>query len=85
MNKAGALRELARQFERDTSFTAYTCLAVRAVDREAGADYEAVFFGRGDEKASTEVELWNMLPGKLRDMRVLMLCFAAAMAETGDL
>lgn len=89
---AAALREIARQFEEDgqcsipnsrRSVITFTCNAVESfVGEELRQSYEQAF-GFDKEKNRNERELWKSR--HVTDLRALMLCFAAAMAETGDL
>ena len=78
---AGLLRDLAQSYERFGG--GFTCCAVeRLCGRAVRAGYADVFlfdrFGGGNEQ-----ELWDS--DDYRNIRILCLCFAAAMAETGDL
>lgn len=80
--RAKQLRALARAFERGSHSDEFTCVAVRATcGRETKAAYVATF----ELDCVNERKLWDMPPRRKLDMRVTMLCFAAAMAETGDL
>ncbi len=84
---ARALRALARRYERGEVECSFTCLNV---DYEIGYDvrvaYETAFgFGRIDRHTPNDTELWNMDQYERHEIRILLLCFAAALAETGDL
>jgi hypothetical protein len=93
MNKkelAAKLRALARDYEvRADSVLRFTCNKVTH-DIGCGAGYVyARLFGFHSDHTGNDTpnaqELWDS-PARVRqDLRVLMLCFAAAMAETGDL
>lgn len=85
VNEAQALRDLARQYELRGRgcHTEFTCTAVgEAISWDARVRYGRVF-EIGGYQADNAVDLWNARDK--RSLRVLMLCFAAAMAETGDL
>ena len=93
---AQRLRDIARQFERHGGIRIrrpmferrerFTC---NAVGNRCGRDIEDAYadiFGFAFYKSGgNEDILWNMCDVNMRDMRVLLLCFAAALAETGDL
>jgi hypothetical protein len=90
---AKTLRELARRQKICRVFgLSFTCNAVEnACNAEVRAAYEATFgfsptFGYRGAYEGNEIELWTQFHDDERnDIRVLLLCFAAAMAETGDL
>lgn len=79
---AEGFRELAKAAE-DRGGMDFTCNRVLfKLGREAEAAYKALYeFDRGEW--GNEFELWD-LPDQA-NVRVLMLCFAAALAEAGDL
>ena len=97
-NEAAAFRKLARTAEkiekdamqRDGAHQrAYyaaqrspSCFTCNEVEKHIGVDakrrYRDALISSGDE-----INLWNQLD--CPSIRVVMLCFAAAMAETGDL
>lgn len=77
---ANALREMARAYEAGGT-GGFTCLHIGS---ECGPLIRRAYedaFGFADN----EIELFNRSYEDIHEMRVLMLCFAAAMAETGDL
>lgn len=91
MNKrasAARFRALAREYERtgrisipSYGWTKFTCSAVWLRHSQAMSNaYEAMFFPNNSDDA---LSMWQS-PDKA-DIRVLALCFAAAMVETGDL
>jgi hypothetical protein len=83
---ARTLRNIARSFEKGTNFTSFTCKAVGAFT-DAREEY-ANLFGFGLWRTSeddNQDELWNMTEEKRHNLRVTLLCMAAALAETGDL
>src|SRR6185503_11591928 len=88
VNVAEALRAMAREYETTGQCNGglYSCYAVRdTFGREIGSRYADTFGIRTFHPECNDLKLWLMSDAEQRDMRVLMLCFAAAMAETGDL
>ena len=85
---AQVLRELARDYEQGVQYCSFSCINV---EEALGADvrhaYEQAFgFGTVGTTTANDKELWETEDQQsLRDRRILLLCFAAAMAETGDL
>ena len=90
---AAALRTLAvaRERRRELPYglhgwrtTRFTCLAIGAaahLGETARRAYEDMFEFRGETENAND--LWTS--DDVDDRRVLLLCFAAALAETGDL
>jgi hypothetical protein len=90
---AAAFRRVAEQFAEhlhagyEHGVTQYSCCAVgHGVGYSAEESYRQLFAQRAEES-----DLWWVSARRKRsiedrtNLRVLMLCFAAAMAETGDL
>jgi hypothetical protein len=87
MANAQKLRELARDYERETRL-GFTCNAVKsACGPEVLRRYKACFdFGwiaHEEHSSENEQALWN--DPDCHEIRILLLCFAAALADTGDL
>ena len=84
--RAGQLRSLARAFEQGTK-EGFTCLHVEdALGADVRRAYEQAYeFGTICVTSENDHELWSMDDLTRRERRILLLCFAAAMAETGDL
>jgi hypothetical protein len=84
---ARALRGLAQDYERGNMAFSFTCLNIDdQIGYETRVGYEDTFgFGRIDNHTSNDQELWNMAQAERHELRILLLCFAAALAETGDL
>jgi hypothetical protein len=87
---AATLRRLAREYEkRGTSRGIYSCNSIYFAlgEEKANAYGDAFEFGLlpWAEVPANSSELWTMSEEELNNMRVLLLCFAAALAETGDL
>jgi hypothetical protein len=84
-------RKLAKQHEDGSymgSMTHYTCNHVGMhISLKARRAYEGAFgFARPTLAVTkSESDLWNMSEVRRHNVRILMLCFAAAMAERGDL
>jgi hypothetical protein len=84
------LEQLALEFEEDgydtISGVSYTCNVVAYhLGAAAELSYARTFgFGTG-ALFGTEQYLWKRSDKEKQNLRVLLLCFAAAMAATGDL
>jgi hypothetical protein len=92
--KRTAFEKLAQAFEKTGEYeyqtfpSEFTCNAVSVLlGNEVEAAYKRTFgFGRDIGRESrNETYLWNRAPRGQQNLRVLMLCFAAAMVATGDL
>lgn len=83
---AAQLRALAQEYEKPHyPYARFTC---NCVERECGAEVgnayrDAFGFARRFEGQGTETNLWNC--EDIEDIRIMLLCMAAALAETGDL
>lgn len=85
--RAGQLRSLARDYERG-AISGFTCISVGDVlGADVRRDYaEAFGFSNGSSVVTpADDALWSMQPEDRLNTRILLLCFAAAMAEAGDL
>lgn len=92
---ATMFRDLAKAFEEEgyAENMEYSCVAVERAARrrrlpaaQLRLAYETTFgFEDPSVPSSNERKLWGMRSDRQKDMRVLMLGFMAAMAETGDL
>jgi hypothetical protein len=89
---AQELRQLAQEFERfgcaqGLTFTDFTCNAVLNLCGRETSDAYADIFGFLPEtefkSSANSRDLWHS--ANRGSLRVMLLCFAAAMAETGDL
>jgi len=66
--------------------TSFTCWEVRrAAGVRAKHAYEQAFGFDNYRPGNNSAKLWNMPDRKRNSMRILMLGFAAAMIQTGDL
>lgn len=91
--RQGAYVRLARKYEEfgragSAYATEFTCIAVSCALGPDERDYYAAAFGfsgYGEEGSSAEKYLWTRSDKTATNLRVLMLCFAAAMVATGDL
>lgn len=78
---AQAFRLLARDYEMEKT-GGFTCNSVqRRISWEARRSYDEAF----ELSYSNDIRLWKLPVAEERDLRIMMLCMAAAMAETGDL
>lgn len=76
------LRKIARDYERGIQCGRYSC---NAVLMELGGQVAKAYAEAFELYCVNASELWSMEPAQRDDLRVMLLCFAAAMAETGDL
>ena|SRR5712664_2976910 len=84
---------LAKQFETfgragSRYATDFTCVAVSAALGPDERDYYAAAFSFsafGEDGGRSEKYLWARADKTATNLRVLLLCFAAAMVATGDL
>jgi hypothetical protein len=81
---AQALRNLARDYEQGRR-SSFTCNAIKhgLGMYEASLAYAATF--GFDGSTDNDRTLWDQYDDEVLDDRIMLLCFAAAMAETGDL
>lgn len=90
MERAEIYRNAAMRIENDES--EFSCLAVRDVINPLVASEhipESVAYDNTFRPAKTENYAWgtdwSMKEKRRKKIRILALCFAAAMAETGDI
>lgn len=85
---ARLLREAARLVEKKRE--TYSCVAIEKAQKtdEVTAlerSYRAMIVEGGDYLWTSQFDRERFVGYSPRDLRILALCFAAAMAETGDL
>lgn len=83
---AAALRDLAKGLEERTGDDTFTCNLVKSrIDMEVGETYADIFeLNGGDSEDDNARVVWELPSDERHAVRILLLCFAAAMADTGD-